>query len=47
MKAWLYLPEEGEDAKPHEYLRLDRVIELPALGIELPMVELYRDVAFT
>ncbi len=44
VKAWLYLPEEGEDAKPHEYLRLDQIIELPALGVELPMAELYRDV---
>lgn len=46
VKAWLYLPAEGEDAKPHEYLRLDRTIELPALGVELPMAELYRDVSF-
>jgi hypothetical protein len=43
VKVWLYLPEGGEDPKPHEYSRLDQVIELPALGVELPIAELNRD----
>ena len=45
VKAWLYLPAEGEDARPREYLSLDQVIDLPVLGLALPLAELYRDVA--
>jgi Uma2 family endonuclease len=33
-------------AEPRDITGLDATIELPALGLELPMAELYRDVTF-
>ncbi|HMR34180.1 MAG TPA: Uma2 family endonuclease [Geminicoccaceae bacterium] len=33
-------------AEPRDIVGLDGIVELPALGIDLPMAELYRDVTF-
>jgi Uma2 family endonuclease len=47
VKARLYLPSEGPDVAPRDFDRLDAVVDLPALGLSLPLRELYRDVALT
>lgn len=39
------MPVQGKDAPPREIDDLDAVIDLPALGLALPVAELYRDVA--
>ena len=44
LKARLYVPSEGSDAPPREFDDLDAAIDLPALGLSLPLRELYRDV---
>jgi Uma2 family endonuclease len=45
-KVRLYLPAGDGGARPREIIGLEQTIELPALGISLPMVEIYRDVIF-
>jgi Uma2 family endonuclease len=44
-RARLYTPDTGVEAEPQELVGLDALIELPFLGVGLPMAELYRDVA--
>jgi Uma2 family endonuclease len=43
-RARLWTLDEGGEAEPREIEGLDAVVELPGLGLSLPMAELYRDV---
>jgi Uma2 family endonuclease len=45
-KAHLYSPTQDGGTEPREIRGLDQTIELPALGVRLPMAEIYRDVTF-
>jgi Uma2 family endonuclease len=42
-RAWLYRPGRRE---PTELAGLEAVVDLPALGLRLPLVELYEDATF-
>lgn len=45
-RARLWRVSEDGGAAPSNHFGLDTVLELPALGISLPLAELYRDVDF-
>lgn len=46
-RARLWRPAVDGGAEPIQVYGLDQVIDLPELGVALPMAELYRDVDFT
>jgi Uma2 family endonuclease len=46
VRARLWRPGQEDGATPQEIDRLDVEIDLPDLGVVLPMTELYRDVEF-
>ena len=45
-RAWLYRPGAPEGDEPVELAGLEAAIELPDLGLRLPLAELYEDVTF-
>jgi len=46
IKAWVYLKGAEEHAGPEPIRGADATIRVPALGIELPLAEIYRGVEF-